>query len=336
VSDTSANDLLGPRADGPTPIRLNTRRSTEDRAFRGLTMAAGYFSFLVLFLIGLFLLLRSLPAFRYMGLKFFTTTGFVTNGAHPQFGVLSALYGSVVVAVVAVLIAVPVSVGAALFINEYAPRTFLGFFPLKSFLTSMVDLMAAVPSVIYGLWGFFVLQPHMIGISKWLSDHLGFFPPFRVPKGTVVFTSSYMIAGTLVAIMIMPIIASITREIFSLTPVGEREGAMALGATRARVVGDVVLPFSKGGMVGAIMLGLGRALGEAVAVSIILSLTNGVSLQVLHSGGNSIAALIAARFGSGGTKLGLQALLACGLVLFVFTLIINLIASAIVSRTRTR
>ena len=335
MSSAATDDLVA-KADGPVPIRLNTRRSAEDRAFRGLTRAAGYFSFIVLFLIGLFLFLRSLPALRYMGLRFFTTTGFVTNGAHPDFGVLSALYGSVVVAVIAVFIAVPVSVGTALFINEYAPRSFFGVFPLKGFLTSMVDLMAAVPSVIYGLWGFFVLQPHMIGISKWLSDHLAIIPFFRVPNGTVVFTSSYMIAGTLVAIMIMPIIASISREIFSLTPPGEREGALALGATRARVVRDVVLPFSKGGMMGAVMLGLGRALGEAVAVSIILSLTNGISTQVLHSGGNSIAALIAARFGSGGTKLGLQALLACGLVLFSFTLVINLIASAIVSKSRTR
>jgi phosphate transport system permease protein len=240
-----------------------------------------------------------------------------------------------VIAMIAIIVAVPVSIASALFINEYAPRSFLGFFPLKGFLTSLVDLMAAVPSVIYGLWGFFFLQPRLKDIAKFLSAHLGFVPIFHVDVGTVVFTSSYFIAGVLVGIMIMPIVTSISREIYSLTPVGEREGAMALGATRARVVRDIVLPFGFGGTVGAVMLGLGRALGEAVAVSIIISLNYGISDQIFRSGGNSIAALIANRFGSGG-KLGLSALLACGLILFVFTLAVNFVASVIVSRSKAR
>ena len=318
-----------------TPIRLRSRLSRSDQVFRLVTKAAGGFTFVVLFLIGLFLFLQALPALRAAGWKFFTTTGFVTTGTHPHFGVESALYGSVVIALIAIVIAVPVSISSALFINEYAPRSLLGFFPFKGFLTSLVDLMAAVPSVIYGLWGFFFLQPRLKDIAKFLSVHLGFIPIFHVANGTVVFTSSYFIAGVLVGIMIMPIVTSISREIYSLTPVGEREGAMALGATRAGVVRDIVLPFGFGGTIGAVMLGLGRALGEAVAVSIILSLNYGVSDQIFQSGGNSIAALIANRFGSGG-KLGLSALLACGLVLFVFTLTVNFIASVIVSRSKTR
>ncbi len=317
-----------------TPIKLRTRLSTSDRVFRIVTKASGGFTFIVLILIGLFLFLQALPALRVAGWRFFTTTGFVTTGAHPEFGVASALYGSVVIALIGVVVAVPVSISSALFINEYAPRSFLRF-PLKGFLTSMVDLMAAVPSVIYGLWGFFFLQPRLKDIAKFLSVHLGFIPIFHVPNGTVVFTSSYFIAGVLVGIMIMPIVTSISREIYSLTPVGEREGAMALGATRARVVRDVVLPFGFGGTIGAVMLGLGRALGEAVAVSIILSLNYGISREIFQSGGNSIAALIANRFGSGGS-LGLSALLACGLVLFVFTLTVNFIASVIVSRSKAR
>lgn len=336
ISSTDAASPESGKKSPPVPIRPSTRRSAHDQAFRGLVRTAGFMTFVILFLIGLFLFLRALPAYQYMGWHFFTTTEFVTNRSKnlaPKFGVAAALYGSVVVAVIAVIIAVPISVGAALFINEYAPRSLFGFIPFKSFLTSMVDLMASVPSIIYGLWGFFILQPHMAGISKWLSVHLSFIPIFRVPKGTVVFTSSYLIAGTLVGIMIMPIVTSITREIFSLTPIGEREGAMALGATRARVVRDVILPFAKGGMIGAVMLGLGRALGEAVAVSIVLSLVFGVSNEILHSGGLTIAALIAARFGAGG-KYGISALLACGFVLFVFTLIVNLVASTIVSRSR--
>jgi phosphate transport system permease protein len=173
----------------------------------------------------------------------------------------------------------------------------------------------------------------MAGLARWLSVHLSFIPVFAVPKGQVTFTSSAFIAGVLVGIMVMPIVTSISREIFSLTPAGEREGAMALGATRARVVRHIVLPFGKGGLVGAIMLGLGRALGEAIAVIFIISLVYVNNFHVLAAGSSSIAALIASHFDSGG-KLGLHALLACGLVLFVMTLLVNLIASWIVNRSR--
>lgn len=336
ISDHQGNRDSFETIATPTPIRLSVNRSRADVAFRYVVKSAGFLTFLILFLIGLFLLLRALPAFRYMGWHFFTTTGFQTNSTKKlpaKFGVLAALYGSVVVALISIVIAVPVSISTALFVNEFAPRTLLNKIPLRSFLISLIDLMASVPSIIYGLWGFFVLQPKMAGISQWLSVHVSWIPVFRVPKGTVVFTSSYLIAGTLVAIMITPIVTSISRELFSLTPIGEREGALALGSTRARIIRDVVLPFSKGGLIGAVMLGLGRALGEAVAVSIILSLVFGISIQTLHSGGLTIAALIAARFGSGGTY-GLSALLACGFVLFVFTLLVNLAASSIVNRSR--
>jgi phosphate transport system permease protein len=312
--------------------------SISDRIFFRVVKSAGFVTFVVLFLIGLFLFLRALPAFRYMGWHFFTTTGFQTNSTkgHPaKFGVEAALFGSVTIAVIAVVVAVPLSIAAALFVNEYAPRTLLGAVPLRSALISVIDLMAAVPSIIYGLWGFFVLQPHMSGIARWLSVHATFIPIFRVAKGNDVFTSSYLIAGTLVGIMIIPIVTSISREVVSLTPTGEREGALALGATRARVIRDVVLPFARGGMIGAVMLGLGRALGEAVAVYIILSLVFGISFHISQSGGLSIAALIAARFGSGGTY-GISALMACGVVLFAFTLLVNTGASVIMSRVRAR
>jgi phosphate transport system permease protein len=333
---TSTTGDATPARIPPRPIRTKTVRSRADVAFRWTVKSAGFLTFVILFLIGLFLILRALPAFRYMGFRFFTTTEFLTNttkGVKANFGVLAALYGSVVVALVAIVVAVPVSVGTALFVNEYAPKTLLGAVPFRSFLIALIDLMASVPSIIYGMWGFLVLQPHMADIANWMTVHLSFIPLFRVPRGSDVFTGSYFIAGTLVGIMITPIVTSLTRELFSLTPIGEREGAMALGATRARVIRDVLLPFAKGGIVGAIMLGLGRALGEAVAVSIILSLLFGVSGQILHTGGLTIAALIAARFGSGGTY-GISSLLACGFVLFVFTLVVNLVASVIVNRTR--
>jgi phosphate transport system permease protein len=310
------------------PMKVVQRRSTEDRLFRGLTRVAGLGTFLVLFFIGLFLFLESLPAFRSQGLSFFTNTGWQTTGAHPKFGVLSALTGSVLIALIALVVAIPVSIGCALFINEYAPDRILGVVPVKSFLTSAVDLMAAVPSIIYGMWGFFVLQPHMLGLSKWLTTYLGFLPIFK--NGNGLYSSSFVIAGTIVGIMCMPIITSLCREVFSLTPGGEREGAMSLGASRARVIRDVVFPFSKGGMIGSIMLGLGRALGEAIAVAVIISLFFPVNFHIVQSGGNSIAALIALQWGSGGA-LGTSALMAAGLVLFVLTLAVNMVASRIVN-----
>jgi phosphate transport system permease protein len=267
-----------------------------------------------------------------MGLAFFTTTQWQTKGKHAKFGIEAALFGTIVVAIVAICVAVPVSLCTALFINEYAPLKILGRIPIRRPLISVIDLMAAVPSIIYGLWGLLVLQPFLAPIAEWLSVHVSFLPFLRVSSGTVVFTGSYLIAGVLVAIMVMPIVTSISRELFSLTPIGEREGALAVGATRARVIGSVVLPFAKGGIVGAVMLGLGRALGEAVAVSVILSVSFGLSLR-LDSHGITIASLIANYWDSGGTY-GFSGLLAAGFVLFVFTLAVNLVASIIVSRSR--
>ena len=173
----------------------------------------------------------------------------------------------------------------------------------------------------------------MAGLAMWMSVHLSFIPIFSVPKGTVSFQGSAFIAGVLVGIMVMPILTSISREIFSLTPLSKREGAMALGASRARVIRDVVYPFGKGGLIGATMLGLGRALGEAIAVTFIITIVYYNNTHILAAGSNSIAALIASRYSSGG-RLGLHALLACGLVLFFFTLLVNLVASWIVNRSR--
>ena len=319
------------------PRAVSTQRTAADKVFRGVSTGAGLSVFVILLLIGIFLFKEAWPAFSYMGLRFFSTKTWVPipqHGHAAEFGVATALLGTVVIAIVALIIAVPVSITAALFITEYAPRTLLGI-PLKSLLTSVVDLMAAVPSIIYGLWGIFILSDNVVGVSRWLSSHLGFLPFLSVPAGTSNFTGSFFIAGLLVSIMILPIITSISREIFSLTPIEEREAALALGASRARVIRDVVLPFGKGGLVGAIMLGMGRALGEAIAVTLVISLVFRPNLHILTSGGNSIPALIANLFGTGG-KLGLAGLLAAGLVLFIFTLIVNTIASIIVSRTRVR
>ncbi|HLG92966.1 MAG TPA: phosphate ABC transporter permease subunit PstC, partial [Acidimicrobiales bacterium] len=232
----------------------------------------------------------------------------------------------VVIALIALVLATPTSIVAALCITEYAPPR------VRSWLRSAVDLLAAIPSVVYGLWGLKYLQPHLIGTAAWISRHFGFVPLFRNDSG--IFTSSAFIAGVVVALMVLPIITSICREVFSLAPAGEREGALALGATRWDVIRSVVLPFGRGGMAGAVMLGLGRALGETIAITLIISPIFYINAHILEKGANSVAALIVVNFGSGGS-LGLAAQLAAGFTLFVFTLAVNLTASYIVRRSRS-
>ena len=319
-----------PVADGlPLPRPVPTQLSGADRLFRGGTKAVGLSTLVVLVLIGVFLLIKGYPAFRSQGVGFLTNTGFQTQPtAHgpPVFGVRIALIGTVAVALIALVVALPISLGSALFISEYAPAW------MKSTATALVDLLAAVPSVIYGLWGFVFLSGHMTGLARWLSVHLSFVPLFHTT--TPLYTSSQFIAGTVVGFMIVPIITSIAREVFSLAPLAEREAAMALGASRATVIRRVILPFGRGGLVGAIMLGLGRAMGETIAVAIILSLSFTNPFHILQVGGSTIASLIAIRAESGGS-LGLAALMAAGLVLFLFTLLVNVGASWIVNRSRS-
>jgi phosphate transport system permease protein len=331
MSITDIRQVLGDGTGGlPVPRAIERRPNTFDRwVYRGGVRLVALSTLLVLFLIGFFLFYRGLPAFRSQGLHFFTNTGFQTEptkAGPPQFGIRSALTGTIVTSVFAMIIGVPVAIASALFISEFAPGK------LKPFATSLIDLLAAVPSVVYGLWGFIFLSPHMVGVAQWMSVHLSFIPFFHVT--TPLFTSSQFIAGTILGLMVVPIIASISREVFSLTPVAEREAALALGASRATVVRRVVLPFGRGGLIGAIMLGLGRAMGEAIAVAIILSLSFTNPYHILEVGGTTIASLIAVRFGSGG-QLGLPALLAAGFSLFIFTLIVNTAASFIVNRSRS-
>ncbi len=308
-----------------TPRVVTTDHLFEDRLYRAGVKSVGIGTFVLLVAIGAFLLLKSWPAFARHGvISFLTTTGFTTLGHHPSFGVAALLYWSVVIAVVAVVVGVPVAVGTALFISEFAPRR------LRAVLVTLIDMLAVVPSVIFGLWGFYMLQPNLVGFARFLSVHLSFIPVFSVHSS--VYSSSAFIAGVLVGIMIVPIVCSVAREIFSLAPLGEREGALALGATKATVIRSVVMPFARRGLAGSVMLGLGRALGETVAVAIIVSPSFIISPHILQQGGASIAAFIALRFGTGG-QLGSAALLGAGLVLFVFTLVVNLGASVIVNRS---
>ena len=314
-----------PDAATPTPIAITRDYSTPDRIFRRSVQLSGLGVFLLLVAIGSFLAWSGWPAFKDAGFGFFTHSGRVV-GSHAPFGVLASLVGTIEVAFVAMVVGAPVALCTALFLSEYAPLR------SRRTLIAMIDLAAAIPSIIFGLWAFFELQPNVVGLSTWLSRHLAFIPFFKVTSPPL--NASIFIAGLVVGIMIVPIIASICREVFSLAPAGEREAALALGASRWQMIRTVVLPFGRGGMIGAVMLGLGRALEETIAVSIILAGSYKVTHQILQHGGSTISQLIAVNFGSGGS-LGLHDLLLCGFVLFVMTLIINLAASAIVNRSRS-
>ncbi|MGW6917858.1 phosphate ABC transporter permease subunit PstC [Kitasatospora sp. NPDC054939] len=318
-----------PRPPDPDVPRTLTAPATRgDLVFRGLLRAAGLSVFAIMGLIAFFLVLRGADALRVVGWDFLTEPKWQTQ-AH-NFGIAAVLPNGVLIAVIALAIAVPVALATAVFIAEYAPPR------LRATLISLVDLMAAIPSIVYGLWGVFFLQPHIIGFVRWTANHLGFVPFLEVRTGDIAtsYTSSTFIAGVIVSLMIIPIVTSLSREVFSQAPQGEREGAYALGSTRWGMVRTVVLPFGKGGVIGAVMLGFGRAMGETIAVALIISPNFTAITHILENGANSISALIALRFGES-DALSLSALMAAGLVLFGLTLLVNVAASFVISRSRS-
>jgi phosphate transport system permease protein len=329
------NDLLtAPPGSGPPPAaearrRVTARPSLPDLIFRSGVRGAGFTILATMGLIGLFLLLRSLKAWQKAGLGFFTESEWSTGTG--KFGIAAVLTGTVEIALVALSVGVPIAIAAALYISEYAPAR------LRRTLIALVDLMAAVPSIVYGLWGVAFLQPRIIGLSRWLSDHLGFIPILKTEgpsEDPNTFTSSTFIAGIVVGMMVIPICCSLSREVFSQAPRAEREAAYALGATRWGMIRTVVLPFGRGGVIGATMLSLGRALGETIAVALIISPSFVPTFHILQGGGNSISAHIALRFQES-SEFALSALMAAGLVLFGITLVVNFLSAIVVKRSRS-
>lgn len=324
-------DVAAARTAEPERVVPVIRRGLADRAYRLISGGAATATFVVMALIGGFLLLRGFDALKVARWGFLTDREWAPD-LGGKFGIAAVLPFTIQIALVALVIAVPVSIACALFITEYSPRR------IRRFLMGTIDLLAAVPSLIYGLWGLFYLQPRLITLSRWLADHLGFIPFFSIPEDggstLAVFPSSTFVAGVVVSLMVVPISTSVMREVFSQAPAGEREGALALGGTRWGVVRDVVLPFGKGGIIGGSMLGLGRALGETIAVTLIISPVFEPKMSVLSQGSNSIAALIALKF-SESNSLGISALMAAGLALFIITLAVNAMAATIVGRSRS-
>jgi phosphate transport system permease protein len=233
-------------------------------------------------------------------------------------------FGTVLAAAIAVLIAVPLAVAVALFITHVAPQR------LVLFLGFLVDLLAAVPSIVYGLWGIFVLGPAAVPVLAWLEKHLGFVPLFEGPAS--VTGRTMLVAGLVLSVMVLPIVSAVAREVFAQTPRGLQEGALALGATRWEMIRMTVLPFGRSSIISGAMLGLGRALGETMAVTIILSVSGIVSFNLISQANPStIAANIALDFPES-SGLAVNTLIASGLVLFAITLVTNMIARLIISR----
>ncbi|MFB7269066.1 phosphate ABC transporter permease subunit PstC [Streptomyces sp. NPDC056244] len=305
-----------------------------DRFFRGVARGGGGLVLAVMLLVGGFLLYRAWPAINRARWSFLTTEAWEPDAGN--FGIAAVMVGTVLIATVAIIVAFPLALCGALYISEYARPG------IRSTLISIVDLMAAVPSVVYGLWGLFFFEGAILPTARWIATYLGWFPPFSVvgvdprdPLSTeTIYTSSTLIAGIVVGLMVAPIICSVMREVFSQAPAGEREGAYALGATRWGMIRSVVLPFGKGGMIGGTMLGLGRALGETIAVYLIISPVFVIQWHIIQSGTSSVSSLIALRYGEA-SPFGMAALMAAGLALFVVTLIVNFAASSIAARSRS-
>ena len=295
-----------------------------DRRFAALAQAGGALVLLIISAIGIFLALRAAPALRLAGWHFFTRTAWFPDATPPVFGIAALAFGTIVSSLVALVVAAPVAIGAALFLTEMAPGR------LGRIGGYVLDLLAAVPSVVYGLWGVLVLVPRMLGFEKGLDHVLGWIPLFHSTTGA--YGRSLFAAGIVLAIMILPIIAAISRELFRQVPRAHREAALALGATRWEAIRLAVLPYSRSGLIGASMLGVGRALGETIAIALVLSATFTINPHLLEPGGNTIAANIAVKFGEAGSN-GRAALIASGLVLFAITLLVNVAARAVVWRS---
>lgn len=329
--------VVVPGTDGevaPEPRPVEAVRGLGDRLFRRGSGFSGFLVLAIMMAVGLFLAIQAAQALRTTGASFLTTAEWQPDRG--RFGIAAVLTGTISIALVAVAFSFPIATGTALFISEIArPRA-------KKTLISLVDLMAAVPSVVFGLWGLFFLSGQVIGLSRWLSTWMAWIPIFRVtgaePDNPLVnksvYTASTFIAGIVVGLMVMPIQTSVMREVFSQAPAGEREGAFALGATRWGMIRSVVLPFGRGGVIGGTMLGLGRAMGETIAVLLIISPRFQISSRPLEAGSNSVSSLIALRY-SESSGFGLSALFAAGLALFCLTLVINFTASAFVARSRS-
>ncbi|MFE2553174.1 phosphate ABC transporter permease subunit PstC [Streptomyces sp. NPDC059355] len=313
--------------DQAPPVSKSARSTGRagDKIFAGLSKGSGILLLVIMASIAVFLTYRASIALSKNEGNFLTTFDWNASATPPVFGIAVLLFGTVVSSIIAMAIAVPIAVGIALFISHYAPRK------LAAPLAYVVDLLAAVPSIIYGIWGALFLVPQLGGLNLWLDEYMGW--TYVFDKTQVGVARSLFTVGILLAIMILPIVTSVSREVFLQVPRMNEEAALALGATRWEVIRMSVLPFGRSGVISASMLGLGRALGETMAVATVLSPSFLINGHILDPGGGTFAQNIAAKFDEA-NEFGRDALIASGLVLFLLTLLVNGAARLIIARRK--
>lgn len=302
--------------------RQNRRKDVHagDRIFAGTVRALSLAVAGLLILIAVYLWFQSRPTFGKFGFDFLRTS--VWDPVQEEYGALPVIFGTLVSSLVAVVIAAPLSIGIALFLNEIAPRR------VAEVVGFLVQMLAAIPSVVYGLWGVFVLAPWLrTSVEPWLGKNLGFIPLFQGPPYGV----GMLAAGLILSIMITPTISSISREVFTAVPRGQREAALALGATRWEMMRISVLRASRPGVIGAIILGLGRALGETMAVTMVIGNRASISSS-LFAPGQTMASVLANEYAEATSDAHLSALAAIGFTLFLVTLVLNSLARLLVWR----
>ncbi|MFN8080048.1 MAG: phosphate ABC transporter permease subunit PstC [Kineosporiaceae bacterium] len=302
-------------------------RRWPDAIFAGTARGAALVVVALVTLIGVFLLSQAVPALVRNETNFLTSREWTVDGDHPRFGIADLAWTTVSASVIAMLLAVPLGVAVALFITEYSPRW------LSRPAATLVDLLAAVPSIVYGLWGLIVVRPVFTPIETFLSDHLGRIPllaPTGITGGTICFI------GVVLAVMILPIVTAISREVFAQAPLPCKEGALALGATHWEMVRTAVLPFGTPGVISAAMLALGRALGETIAVTFIVSTLAPGSPWTwsLFNGGETFASRIANNAAEFDSPAKTGAFIAAGLVLFALTFVVNALARIVIERRK--
>ena len=318
--DDSVIPRPGPGDDLSSPLRSTAGRR-GDAIFKAIVLLAGTAVLAILGLIAFSTTREAWPAFSQEGLGFVTSSTWIPS--EDKYGALAFIYGTVLSSLVALVLAVPVSLGIALYANEAAPRRF------RRPVIYVMDLLAAIPSVVYGLWGIIVLAPAVQPVYGAINDAVGGIPVlgwfFNGQSGR-----SYMTAGIILAVMITPIITSLSREVIATVPSAQREAAYGMGATRWEMIRSAVLPWSRGGITGAVMLGLGRAMGETIAVALVIGSQPQITTHLFEAG-DSMAAVIVNQFGEA-SGVHRSALIGLGVVLFLVTILVNVSARSIVMR----
>lgn len=330
----SSGSAASERPEAPinSPANSISGKATRpgDRIFSTLASSSAVFVTVLIGAIGVFLIWRAVPALSRNEANFLTSREWnTTNIENMAFGVLDLFLVTVLVSFFALIIAMPIALGIAIFLTEYSPKR------LKKPLAYVIDLLAAVPSIVYGLWGLLVFAPAIRPVAVWLNEHLSWIFLFKTGSGSVAGGGTIFTAGIVLAVMILPVITAVTREVFTQTPTAHIEAALALGATRWEVVKTTVIPFGKSGYISGSMLGLGRALGETMALYLILRTTSAAFSGSLFDGGATIASKIALGYAEFNNETQAGAYIAVGLVLFVLTFVVNATARAAVAGKKT-